>query len=201
VHADVDLEAGASAHFLSSRPSALGPVQGESPDAGPTFVLSGHVAVLPLLRGGAYVSHDFSPISGADLREITGFGFSLRLFSPWPRGALRLWLGGGLGYSVAYAPGYTVTTRSAGPTPVTELVSGTAGGYFEAPVGLGGSMRLSPSFELIGDMGVRIGFGFTGSMYNRGPTVSTSGLPTVGAPAAGDDVAAVFLCLGAAFEL
>jgi hypothetical protein len=187
---------------LSSRPSVgLGPEPAKNPDAGPTLVLSGHLAVLPLLRGGVYVSHDFSPISGADLREITAFGLSFRVFSPWPRNALRPWLGVGLGYAVAYAPGYSVTAMGAGPSPVTELVSGTAGGFFEAPLGLGGSVRLSPRFELIGDVGVRIGFGFGGSMYNRGPNVSTSGVPTRGLPAAGDDLAAAFLCIGAAFEL
>jgi hypothetical protein len=183
--------------FLSERPGPLA----HNPDAGPALVLSGHIALLPLVRAGAYLAHDFSPISGADLREITSSGVTIRLFSPWPRRALRMWLSGGLGYASAYAPSYPAAVAGGGQTSVSAVISGTAGGFFEIPISIGGSVRLSPAFELVGNLGARIGFGFTGSMYNQGPTASASGLPTRALPAAGDDVVAVFLVAGAAYEL
>jgi hypothetical protein len=191
IHADADLEVGASAHFLSSRP---GGSAARNPDAGPTIALLGHVAVLPLLRAGLYVSHDFSPLPGADLREITSFGLSARLFSPWPRGVVRAWLGTGFGYAVGYSPGYPANLAPAGPS---QAVSGAAGGYFEVPAALGSSLQLSRRFELLASAGVRLGFGFTGAMYEEGPAVPGGGR----VPPAGDDVLAVFVVIGAAFEL
>jgi hypothetical protein len=191
LHADVDLEGGASAHVLSGH---------AGPDFGPQFVLSGRLAVLPLLRAGLYVSHDSSFVSGADVREITSLGLSVRLFSPWPRGTLRTWLATGVGYSLANAPSYTTNGAVTGKTPVPELVSSAAGGYVEVPVGLGASIRLSRRFELVGDVGARFGFAFTGNLYGPGPTATASGPPPHPFPA-GDDVVALFLVVGAAFEL
>src|ERR1700722_10612968 len=151
VHADIDLEAGAALHVLSSRP----PVP-QNPEIGPTLGLSGHLAVLPLLRAGVYVLHDFSPVSGADLREFTSAGLSVRVFSPWPRNDVRVWLGAGLGYAASEAPAYTGPLAFAGGAPVTAEVSGTKGGYFELPLALGSSLRLSQHFELIAEVGARI---------------------------------------------
>jgi hypothetical protein len=172
LHADVDLEAGAMQRLLSSRPAGQG-----NPSVGPMFDLSGHVAILPLLRAGAYVSFDLAPLGGQDTREILSAGLSGRLYSPWPRGAWRAWLSLGFGYAAARAPSF-------GP------IATTTGGFFEVPVGIGASVRLSRSFELIGDLGTRIGFGFSGNMYNRTPT-----------PLAGDDSFGVFVVLGVAYEL
>jgi len=170
LHADVDVEAGPMQRLLSSRAAGQG-----NAGIGPMFELSAHVAVLPLLRAGAYVSFDLSPIGGEDTREILAAGLSGRLYSPWPRGDWRAWLTLGFGYAAAHAPSYGG-------------VAAASGGFFEVPAGVGASLRLSRSFELIGELGARIGFGFSGSMYNRG--VST-----------GDDGFGVFLVLGAAYEL
>jgi len=172
LHADVDVEAGAMQRLLSSRPTG-----GSDPTLGPMFELSGHLAVVPLLRAGAYVSFDLSPIGGEDTREIFSAGFSGRLYSPWPRGNWRAWLGLGFGYAAGHAPAYG-------------RAAAASGGFFEVPVGVGASLRLSRSFELIGDLGTRIGFGFSGSMYNQSPS-----------PPAGSDSFGAFLVVGAAFEL
>jgi hypothetical protein len=156
--------------FLTARPAG-------SPglEPGPMLELSGHVAVLPLLRAGAYVSFDLATIGGEDSREILSAGFSGRLFSPWPRGAWRAWLALGFGYDAGHAPAF------AG-------VPATSGGFFEVPLGIGALVRLSPGFELLGEAGARIGFGFSGSEYNREPP-------------AGNDTLGVFLVLGVAYEL
>jgi hypothetical protein len=183
VHADVDVEAGVSAHFLSSRP----PDTGRNPDAGPTFVILGHLAVLPLLRAGLYVAQDFSPLPGADLREFTSGGLSARLFSPWPQGTLRLWLGVGVGYAVGYGSSYSAATTGA----ATVAVPGAWGGHFEVPLGLGASLHVARRVDLLASVGSRVGFGFTGTLYGTSGSV----------PAPGEDIFTFFTVVGAAFEL
>jgi hypothetical protein len=198
IHADVDLEAGVSSHFLARRPVSRA---AENPDLGPTLAASAHLAVLPLLRAGIYVSHDFSPLPGADLRELTSAGLSLRVFSPWPRNDLRVWLAAGFGYAATYAPSYRATVAAGNQVPATATVSGSAGGFFEVPVGLGSSFQIARSFELLCEVGARIGFGFSGSVYSSGPTVSTAGSsPQPWAPT-GEDALSLFVVLGAACQL
>jgi hypothetical protein len=186
------LEAGVEKRFLEARPPSS-----EDAGVGPTFGLSAHVALLPLLRAGAYVSQDISPVNAEDTREITSAGLSLRLFSPWPRGGVRTWLGAGFGYARAYAPSYVETL----PSGATATVESAGGGFFEAPLGIGASLRFARSWELVAEAGARIGFGFTGSMYNQGPIVTPSGSSPQAQRAAGDDSLGVFLALGLAFEL
>jgi hypothetical protein len=196
LHGDLDVEAGASLHVLSSRP-----VGGDNPSVGPSFNVSGHVAVLPLFRAGLYVSHDFSPLSGADLRESTSAGLSLRLFSPWPVGSVRLWFAAGVGYTAAEAPSYSKTVVS-GDKSVPATVSSADGGFVDVPMGLGISFRLSRSVELLAEAGARMGFLFTGDMYHPGPTVVPAGSPGAATlPAAGEDVVTPFVVAGVAFEL
>lgn len=195
LHVDVELEGGAEKRFLTGRPPL-----GEDPGLGPTFLLSTHVAVLPLLRAGAYVSHDISPILTSDTRQITAAGLSFRLLSPWPRGAFRGWLFANLGYAGAYAPSYVETLPAPSDSP-NVMVQGTGGSFVETPLGIGGSFRFAQHWEVVVETGARIGFGFAGSMYNQGPTATSNGsLPKAQRPG-GDDLLGVFIALGIAFEL
>ncbi len=197
VHADVELEAGAEKRFLHARPPL-----GEDAGFGPTFELAGHLAVLPLLRAGAYVSHDISPVSGEDTREITSAGLSVRLLSPWPRGRFHAWFGAGFGYVSAYAPSYVEAIPSErGGVATAATVEGAAGGFFEVPLRIGASLRLSGPWELVLEAGARIGFGFVGSMYNQGPSVASSAPSPVAQHPAGDDSLGVFLVLGLGYQL
>jgi hypothetical protein len=196
IHADLELEAGTSLHVLTARQGPAG-----NPDPGPALSLAGHVAVLPLLRAGIYVLHDFSPTPGADLRELTSAGLSVRLYAPWPRGDLRLWFATGLGYAAAEAPSYVSPPELANSPGMATQVSSTSGGFFELPLGIGTSFRVSQRFELIAEAGARIGFGFTGSMYEDGPTATTSGSPPRPLPPAGEDRVTVFLVAGVALQL
>ncbi len=196
IHGDVDLEAGGESRFLTARPAA-------GPDAslGPTFLLSGHIAVLPLFRAGPYVAHDISRLAGVDTRQITTAGLSLRLLSPWPRGVYRAWFSASFGYASAYAPGYMETPHSeSGPNP-TAVVQGSQGDFFEIPLAIGASLRFARKWEFVAEAGARIGFDFTGSMYNPGPMVTSGAKGRTVVPPAGDDSLGVFLVVGIAFEL
>jgi hypothetical protein len=197
LHADVDLEAGVDKRFLTARPR-----QGENAGFGPTFALSGHIAVLPLLRAGAYASYDLSPLVGADTREITSAGLSFRVLSPWPRGAVRTWFGASFGYARAYAPSYVEPLPSNSQSASSPArVQSTGGGFFETPLGLGASFRFRRSWEILVETGGRIGFGFTGSTYNRGPIAISTGSPPKILPPPGNDSLGVFGVMGIAFEL
>jgi len=154
VHWDTSAQAGIMKRVLVDRPSG-----GEDAGFGPVAQLTAHVALLPLLRVGAYFGHDISPIEGpASARDLTWGGIRAKIMSPWPRGAMRAWLFVGFGYEGVYARSTTV----AGST-----VHGAGGGFFEVPFGIGASYKLRKPWELCAELGMRTGFAHTGSMYEQ----------------------------------
>jgi hypothetical protein len=185
--------------FLSSRDNGLA-------DAGfgPVFQLEGHIAILPLLRAGAYVAHDSSPVAGISARQTTSAGLHLRLSSPWPRDPWRVWAFAGLGYASTYAPSYHTALRlSADPTqPATDAsVQGAGGAFFEVPLGVGVAYKLRKPWELMAELGTRIGFGFNGSVYTSGAVAFPVGSPSQEIVPSGNDSFAIFLSLGISLEL
>ncbi len=101
------------------------------PDAsfGPMVELHAHVAILPLLRAGFYVSHDIS--SELSTRQFTSFGLRAKVTPPLLCGPWRTWAFLGLGYSLAYAPGYQHDYAYVnGAPPTTVSVDSTSGGFF-----------------------------------------------------------------------
>jgi hypothetical protein len=162
LHFDVGAEAGASRRFFTDRP----PV---GPDAGygPTFEAHGHIAILPLLRAGVYLTHDIAPVMGLAAREITSAGLRVKLVPPLLPRPWRTWLFAGFGYAGVYAPGYETVYASSGAAPTAVNVSTSGGSYFEVPAGLGIGYRLRRWVELTGELGARVGFGFRGSVYGE----------------------------------
>ena len=151
VHWDASAQIGVMKRNLVERPV------GGARDAtiGPAGQLTAHVALFPLVRVGAYFGHDISPFQGeASARDITWGGLRAKLMSPWPRGDLRGWLFFGFGYAGVYE-------RS---TPAAGL-PGAGGSFFEVPFGLGASYKLRKPWEVCAELGGRVGFGHTGSIY------------------------------------
>lgn len=144
---DTGLQGGVSGRFLSSRPA------GEAePSIGPTFAAVAHVALVPLVRLGAYVDLDGSSVGvGATtvVRQIVSGGIDLRLMSPWPTGDWRTYLRTGIG--------------EAG------VIAHPSGGHFtEVPLALGVAYRLVAPVWLTAEAGVKLGFGFAGWDYGGG---------------------------------
>jgi hypothetical protein len=141
----------------------------KSPMLGPVGELRAHVAIVPALRAGAYVTHDISPVSGATARQMTEGGLQLKFTPPLVRSPWRLWTFVGLGYARTYAPSYV------GPTPATatapsepvQRVPGVGGGVLDLPFGLGVGLKLRGPWWLFAEIGGRVGVFFAGAMYQR----------------------------------
>lgn len=189
VHWDASAQAGIMKRVIVDRPSG-----GENAGFGPAAQLTAHVALLPLLRFGAYFGHDISPIEGpASARDLTWGGVRAKIMSPWPRGAMRAWLFVGFGYEGVYGR----STTASGST-----IHGAGGGFFEVPFGIGASYKVRKPWELCAELGMRTGFAHHGSVYEQpGPVLSTPGAADVHAPPAGIDRYAFGLTIGILVDL
>jgi hypothetical protein len=205
LHYDVGVEPGVMRRILLARGN-----DGTNtlPDAsfGPMFELHGHVAILPLLRAGLYVSHDVS--SELSARQLTSFGVRAKITPPLLCGPWRTWAFLGLGYTLAYAPSYQHDYIVAGPQPTTVNVDGTSGAFFEVPVGIGLGYKLSKAWELTAELGAKIGFDSTGDLYCgsadpncTGATGTAPNSPGLTFSAPGQDRLAVYLAVGVSLDL
>jgi hypothetical protein len=163
LHWDASAQVGAMKRsFLASRPD---------PGFGPSAQLAAHVALLPLVHVGGYLSFDRSPLPGDEpTRSVFAGGVRGKAMLPWIRGQARAWVFAGLGYAALYAPSYTrtfdVPDGSGAVTPRPGKVEGGGGTFFEAPIGVGVSYKLFPPWELSAELGARFGFGHGGSVYD-----------------------------------
>jgi hypothetical protein len=208
LHADASAELGFMKRDLQHRPSG-------NPRAGfgPAGQLTAHIALMPLVRVGAYLGHDISPFEddstvGAarspSARDITWGGLRAKLMSPWPRGDARVWLFVGFGYAGVYQRSTTTTAGFPGPggaVSVQRVVHGAGGGFFEVPFGFGASYKLRKPWQLCAELGARAGFGHSGSVYEApGPRTTTeSGEGHV--PPAGIDRFAIGMTFGILLDL
>lgn len=174
---------------------------------GPVAELEAHLAVLPLLRVGAYASHDIAPNSiDSSAWQITSFGLHVKVLAPFVRGAYRAWLFAGLGYAGVYAPSYDVTFDfQDGQGPRHTQVTGAGGSFFEVPVGIGFGWKFKKPWELVAQLGTRINFDFVGSIYDTdasegGRYVIPDGGPEHFFAVAGRDTFAPFLTVGIALD-
>ena len=145
------------------------------------ILLDGHIAVLPLLRIGAYATGEVSDrltlgatapgqVTGSSpIRELLGGGVRVKLVPPWPRGVWRAWLAFGFGY-------------------VGVIADDAGGGFFEVPIAIGASYRIRKPIVFLMELGARLGFAQWGSYYAIGATAPDQ--------ASGNDVVAITLSLG-----
>jgi hypothetical protein len=179
LHWDIGAQGGVMKRFLFDKAPG-----GDDAGFGPTAQIHAHVALYPLVRVGAYVGHDISPLSGdAAARDITWGGARVKIMSPWPRAPWRAWLFLGLGYARVWARSYSTTlpfptTPGQAPADRPVLVHGDAGGFFEIPVGIGVSYNFRKPWELFWELGTRFGLAGTGSVYDApGRRLVSQGAP------------------------
>jgi hypothetical protein len=203
VHWDASAGVGVMKRTLGGRPAG-----GDDAGFGPTGQLTAHVALLPLVRLGAYFGHDISPVGGVtSARDLTFGGLRAKVMSPWPRGKLRAWLFVGFGYAGVYARSTAAPRVFPGPPGAPSVTSdatvqGAGGSFFEVPFGLGASYKFRKPWELCAELGLRTGFGHTGSAYgDPGPEVKSAGRADENAPPTGKDRFAVGLTLGVLVDL
>ncbi len=155
VHWDAGVEVGAIERITTGRGSSA-----SIPWPGPVAELHAHVAVVPMLRAGAYVAHDVSPAAGVTAREITEGGLRLKLTPPIFGAPWKGWVFVGLGYARAYAPSWHTSSAPGG------FVPGEGGGMLDLPVGLGVGARVHGPWMVFLELGTRVGLTFTGTMYD-----------------------------------
>jgi hypothetical protein len=134
--------------------------QVRAPEPGPVGELQAHVALLPMLRVGPYLTHDISPLGQAPARQISELGLEARLTPPILPLPWRTWAFIGAGYARTYQPSYEFWHT-------TLFVPGAGGGFVDTRLGVGLGYRLSRPWEIFVELGGRLGFAFTGSMYER----------------------------------
>lgn len=203
LHWDASAQVGGMKRVLGDRPAG-----GEDAGFGPVGQLTAHVALLPLVRLGAYFGHDISPLGGpSSARDLTWGGLRAKIMSPWPRGNLRAWVFAGFGYAGVYARSTTgERDLAAGPgmAPVrsSAVVQGAGGSHFHLPFGVGASYKVWKPWELCAELGMSTGFGHTGSAYEApGPEVSSPGRPDGNVAPAGKDRFAIGLTVGILIDL
>jgi hypothetical protein len=161
LHWDASAQAGVMKRFLGSRAAG-----GSDAGFGPVGELHGHVAILPLVRVGAYVSHDISPQPGdTTALQITSAGARVKISSPLPLDPWRVWAFVGIGYAGVYGPSFRTPIDVAGAR-VDALGTGAGGGFFEVPFGVGASYKLRRPWHLTAELSGRGGFGFAGSVFD-----------------------------------
>jgi hypothetical protein len=198
LHWDASAQVGGMKRFLADRPSG-----GQDAGFGPMGQLAAHVALLPLVHVGGYFGHDISPLPIGDgtARDLTFGGVRAKGMLPFVRGAVRAWVFAGFGYAGVYQRSYGSTFEKPNPLGGTEArsgrVEGAGGGFFEVPFGIGASYKLYKPWEICAELGGRVGFGQTGSVYGPpGPQLTLPNEAGQNALPAGLDRLAVGLTVG-----
>jgi hypothetical protein len=204
LHWDASLQGGAAKRFLTSAAA--------QPGIGPTLQLGGHVAFVPLVRLGGYLSYDSSPITDAPARHVYSAGLRAKVQAPWAfgnaeaPGHVHAWAFLGGGFALVYGPStyakVTVPPIDALSPPTTETLAapGATGHYFEVPAGIGVGIRLRKPWELVFELAGRVGFGFAGELYDGRPAVSSvTGTQVLGP--LGNDTFALLLTGGIGLDL
>jgi hypothetical protein len=123
---------------------------------------TGHVALVPMVRVGAYVAYDISPLAGLPPREILEGGLRAKVTPPFLPTPWRDWAFLGLGYARTYESGYVTSVPGATP-PAQAHVGAAVGGILDLPAGVGLGYRFRHPWEVFGELGARIGLAFFGT--------------------------------------
>jgi len=139
---DAELEDGLMRRVLDHKPAGA-----NDATFGPTLDAAVHLALVPLIRVGAYGHYDACPVSGEVVRTFVSGGLDARVLVPWLRGDLRGYARVGLGEAGV-------------------LEEARAGGHFtEVPVAVGALYRVRRRVWVTAEIGARLGFGFGGAGY------------------------------------
>jgi hypothetical protein len=200
LHWDVGAQGGVMKRVLNGRAPG-------SDDAGlgPYGEVHAHVALLPLVRVGAYGSFDRSPQGSAPARLVFSGGVRGKVTPPWPRDPWRAWFFAGLGMAFASSGSYQTSAAVAPPggSPSTYPVNAesASGRFLEVPFGLGVSYTLVKPVALTLEVGHRFGFAHGGDLYNDGRSAEAVGFGGIRLQPAGTDFYAISASFGLTFEL
>ncbi len=197
-HADANFEAGLSKRFLSG---------GLKGSVGPIIGLSGDLALMPLIRVGAYFDEELAADGEAKAPFITSFGGRVKFLPPLGSEKLRAWLFVGIGYAIVSAPGYHTSEpvpnfNTGGQSNVDATVASTGGSFVEIPFGIGGSYQLRAPWVVLAELSGRASLGSGGNYFDptgRPATITSTG-DSIGI-ITGSESFAVILTVGIGLDL
>lgn len=204
VHWDASAQLGGMKRFLAARPTGTDDV-----GFGPAFQIAAHLALLPLVHAGVYVGHDVSPLPDpAAARNITFMGARGKVALPMG-GDLRAYGFAGFGFALVTQqsfsfPGFPYVSAGGGTVNRKDAQVESAGGhFFEVPLGLGVAYKLRKPWELVAELGFRVGFAHSGSVYDelRSAQVKAPGEVDQNLTSAGIDRFALGLTVGVMLDL
>jgi hypothetical protein len=158
---DMGAEAGAMDRIPTGGRSAA-----TAPWPGPFAELHGHVALVPMVRLGAYVSEDLSEVAGRPVRHFTEPGIRLKVTPPLLRPPWRTWAFVGLGYALGYQPSYAFGPGDPTAHTASQRAAGEVGGILDLPFGVGVGLRVRAPWVVTAELAGRVGLMFTGAMYD-----------------------------------
>ena len=210
-HADGNLQVGGVGRIFSGSSKTAG-VKGS---IGPLVGLEGDVALVPLLRLGAYVDYEYADTGEPTPPTALSFGGRLKVMLPGYRHNVHWWLFAGFGGVVLEAPGYTQSGFGA-PDANTAVAHPATGYFLEVPLGVGMGWRVRKPWEVVVQLQGRLGFDMMGSYFTddgsgnglsrpaTGVRVNANGTTTTSPLAyslpTGTDVLAVLLTVGIGFD-
>jgi hypothetical protein len=203
LHWDASVQLGGMKRFLVQRAPGTDDV-----GIGPTGQITAHVALMPLVHAGIYVGHDISPLPDpASARNITFMGARGKVAIPMSGdfGAYGF-LGFGFAFVTQQAfdfPGFPYVSAGGTITRQDAHVESAGGSFFEVPFGVGATYKLRKPWELCAELGARVGFAHTGSVYDelRGAQVKAPGQVDQNLTSAGIDRFALGLTVGVMLDL
>lgn len=153
VHWDVSAQAGVTKRFLSDRAPQVPQV-----GLGPTLQLASHVALLPLVHVGGYLTGDIAPWQPSGTRYHGSGGLHLKGFLPIFPPSVRGWIATGFGFAGLHQDG-------------AGTIADAGGHSFEVPLAIGASYKLRKPWSLFAELGGRLAFGHGGAAYGAGDPV------------------------------
>jgi hypothetical protein len=196
VHWDVGAEAGLIKRFTTGAGDGA-----PDPGFGPVVQVQGHVALVPMVRIGAYAAADLSPASGIGARTFYEGGLHIKVTPPLLSAPWRAWVFAGFGYAYTYEASYHHPV-TIGTTTSDVLFEGAAGGMLDVPLGVGLGFKpahLASPWLVFAELGGRLGVGFYGRMYDEA-AAGTLGYLQAFDPFMGKDSFALTLSVGISLE-
>jgi hypothetical protein len=203
---DLAFQTGVAKRFFSNPDGAAG----LSGSVGPVLMVQADVALVPLVRVGAYVSQEMQFDGEPSAPFITSAGARVKLTPPLAMDKLRFWVFAGFGFAGLAAPSYHQQLPYPGQGPQTgqavladSTIPAQTGSFFEVPFGLGLSYKLRAPWTLLGELSGHAAFDSGGPYFD--PTgraaYETGGNHTPAGITIGSESFALFVTAGVGLDL
>ena len=170
---------------------------------GPTAGATVDVAMLPLIRLGAYADYEYAYTGEPATPHVFSFGMRVKVEPPVNFRGVHLYGFAGFGAAQLIAPGYDQvlpgTSAEGIPNPTIHYYS-TSGTVLEVPLGFGAAWRFSRPWELVLELQGRLGLASLGDYFSDGGRPGNGGGFGNPGKVIGSDTFGVFATIGIGFD-